>query len=647
MGGQALAQSYTPAPNPPPVSSVDGNGVDIVSGQISLITVFDVGIGGAGSGLSRSESSFGDTFRGVMDGSPSGSMTVVFQGRSEIFNNLTPTGGSNNTLSCSGTLCTYTLADGTAAVYDTTITTASQLSGNYATLTSITKPDGEVITLRYASFQVAIVYMGVPMTITIQHPATVTSSLGWMLKNHYPGDDITKQVVKVEAINASVDYCDPTTVTCPNESQTWPYVTVNGAGGPTDMLGNYTAFNGGMAKPTSIVSPSGVTKTITYYTSGAFSGRVYQVKVGNSTWTYAYGWSGVTWTNTVTDPNGGVRTLVYDSNLSQIVSDTDPMGRKTSYTYYATNGSGAFKGAVSQVINPDATWSGSTPTGGYTQYAYDARGNVTTVTTYPKGGGTPIIVRATYAASCSNIKTCNKPLTVTDANGIVTTYAYDSASGNVASVTLPAQANGIAPQTRYTYSQITPSYYTAPGVFTAQPAVSRLTSTSTCMTGQAPACVGTTDERRTTVYYGANNASPTYRNVLPVSQTVSLGDGTLAQTSTFTYDSHGNVTSVDGPKAGTVDTVYYFYDVLNRQIGMIGPDPDNSGPRPRTASKTTYDNDGRVSEVDVGTVTGTDTNALNAMTIVTRDTTTFDTATGVATIGRHFIGTASTPQNVT
>lgn len=643
LGGRAAAQSFTPIPAPPVISSVDGNGVDLVSGKMNL-SVFDVGIGGSGSGLSRTESAFGSNFMGIINGSPTATLTVSLNGASETFQYAggvyQAADGSNNTLSCSGSTCAYTLSDGTVASYDTTLTSFAPIQASYATLTSITKPDGEVLNLKYAAFQTNIPPYGV---VNIRQLVSVSSSLGWMLKIHFNNDDFHTYPVKVEAINTSVDYCDPTTVTCPNESQTWPYALVdgNGGSGPTDMLGNHTNYVGGLAAPTSIVTPSGVTRTISY--SGS---TVHFVTIGSSTWTYAIQQSCSVCTNSVTDPNGGVRTVV--SNGTQILSDTDPMGRKTTYTYYTTtNGAGAFNGAVSQIIQPDATWSGATPMGGYTQYGYDGRGNVTTVSTYPVGGGTPIVVRASYPSSCANVRTCNKPLTVTDANGVTTTYSYDGNSGNVATVTLPTQANGVTPQTRYSYAQVTPYIKNSGGALVAQSPVWRLVMTSSCMSSNwnGSACsAGATDERRTTISYG-NPSSPTYLNVLPASVTVSLGDGSLAQTLNYTYDSHGNVTSTTGPESGA--TTYAFYDALNRTTGTIGVDPDGGGPRPRIAARTSYDNDGRVAEVDAGTTSGTDVNALNGMSIATRDTTAFDSATGLPSIARHFIGSSSSPQNVT
>jgi len=53
--------------------------------------------------------------------------------------------------------------------------------------------------------------------------------------------------------------------------------------------------------------------------------------------------------------------------------------------------------------------SGSTLTGGYTEYAYDARGNVTTTSVVSKNGTSTLASGTPYPTSCGNTKTCNKP----------------------------------------------------------------------------------------------------------------------------------------------------------------------------------------------------------------------------------------------
>ncbi|KSB91791.1 hypothetical protein AS593_07145 [Caulobacter vibrioides] len=49
-------------------------------------------------------------------------------------------------------------------------------------------------------------------------------------------------------------------------------------------------------------------------------------------------------------------------------------------------------------------------------------------------------------------------------------------------------------------------------------------------------------------------------------------------------------------------TTYYQYDAMRRPVMEIGPDPDGAGALKRKATKTTYDADGRIVRVDVGTV---------------------------------------------
>jgi RHS repeat-associated protein len=629
---------------PPIVSSVDSNDVNLVTGQMSVIT-HDLQIGGSGSGLTRNGYGYGapysDNFTGFINNDGSGNLTVSMGSASDKFNLVSgayqSVSGSSNTLSCNSTDCYYTLADGTVADFSLSLTSSIGISANYGTLVSITKPDGEVISLTYRSTTSG--------STTTRYLLTVSSTLGWMLKYHVSGDNPANYVpVKIEAINTSVDYCGVSDLACTAETVSWPYVMIS-TSGPTDALGHQTVFNGGMAAPTSIVSPNGVTKTISYYSSGTYAGRVYQVTVGTSTWTYAYSLSGTVQTTTVTDPNSGVHTLTYDTSAYHVLSDTDPLGRTTKYTYYTSTGSGAFSGAVYQVINPDATYSGSTLTGGYTQYSYDGRGNITTVSRVPNGGGTPLTRSATYVSSCTNIKTCDKPLTTTDEANVTTTYTYDPNSGNVATATLPA-VGGVSPQTRYTYSQVTPNIKNSAGTLVAQPPVWRQTLVSTCMSTSS--CSGTSDEKKTITVYGTNN-------VQPITVTLARGDANLSasasstneyRTTTYTYDNFGNVASVDGPIAGNTDTSYYFYDVLNRKIGEIGPDPDDTGPLGRQGTIVAYNNDGQVSSTTNGSVSGTTWSALNAMTVRDKTVIDYSTTTGFEADRKFYPGTAGTPQNI-
>ncbi|HZF93411.1 MAG TPA: RHS repeat-associated core domain-containing protein [Allosphingosinicella sp.] len=344
-----------------------------------------------------------------------------------------------------------------------------------------------------------------------------------------------------------------------NETRSSSYAfPASGVTEVTDMAGRTWRFGAG-----SIRRPGSTTDNITITRNS--SGVVTSLTNDGVTTGYARTVSGSTATMVVTDALNHQTIVVSDLNVGRPISVTDPLNRTTSFSYDAYG-------------RPSRT---TAPLGNYVEHTYDARGNViqSVQAAQPGSGAGNIVVSATYAASCSNAATCNKPLTTTDARGNVTEYTY-AAHGGLLSVTAPAGANGVRPQTRYSYSTVATMQVP--------------TGVSTCRT--TASCVGTADETRTTIAYNAQLA--------PTSVTIATGDNSLSATQAMTYDGWGNVETVDGPLAGSADTVRYRYDAARQRVGTISPDPDGTGPLPPRATRVTYRPDGQVSRTEQGITNG-------------------------------------------
>ncbi|HEX7115417.1 MAG TPA: RHS repeat-associated core domain-containing protein [Steroidobacter sp.] len=278
---------------------------------------------------------------------------------------------------------------------------------------------------------------------------------------------------------------------------------------------------------------------------------------------------------------------------ARLLSTKDPLNRTTSYQY------DSFR-RLTRVTRPE---------GNYTQYTYDARGNVTEVRQVAKPGSglADIVTSATYpsASTCSSTPArCNKPTSITNPLGFRTDFTYDATHGGLLTVTLPAPSgsapvgSGTRPQTRYTYATFNARYLNSPSTFVYGPSVYRLVQISSCATQSS--CNGTADETRTTIAY-QTSGSP--NNVLEVSVTVSAGNGSVSATESYTYDSIGNRVTVDGPLAGTADTTRTYYNAHREIIGVIDPDPDGSGPLLHRAVRTLYNGRGQRTVVEKGTTT--------------------------------------------
>jgi RHS repeat-associated protein len=295
---------------------------------------------------------------------------------------------------------------------------------------------------------------------------------------------------------------------------------------------------------------------------------------------------------TITAP-GNVTTVVQTNGAGMPSSIKDPLNRTTTLGYDDQNLYLSWETAlpVSQ----------AEPEGNSQSIAYDARANVVMKTAKAKAGSglADLVTTASYAAICTNPKTCNKPDYVIDARGNRIDYTYDATHGGILTETKPAGPNGVRPQKRYSYTQLYAWIKNSGGSFVqAATPVWMLTGTSECRT--LASCVGTADETRTTITYGATGVA---NNLLPTVQTLSSGDGALLSTTTKTYDFQGNVLTVDGPLAGAADTTRYRYDALRRVIGEVSPDPDGAGPLLNRATRNTYDSSGNLTKVERGTVT--------------------------------------------
>lgn len=333
---------------------------------------------------------------------------------------------------------------------------------------------------------------------------------------------------------------------------------------------------------TGIRRPASSSDDITISYAGPTSLVVSQITVDGVTTNYSRSVAGST--GTITRTNALSQTLTAVSNLSvgRPTSITDGLSRTTGFQYDGN-------GRLTRVTRSE---------GNYVDYTYDARGNVTNTTAYSKGLTLAAIsTSAAFPASCTNVVTCNRPTSTTDARGNVTDYTYDATHGGITSVTRPAATGGATrPQTRYAYTLTNGEYL--------------LTQVSACATGSAPSCVGTSDEVRSTLTYDANG------NVTSASS--GAGDGSLTATNAMTYDTHGNLLTVDGPLAGSADTVRWRYNTAREVVGVIGPDPDGGGSLKHRAVRTTYDGAGRVTAVERGTVESQSDGDWAAMAVLER-----------------------------
>jgi RHS repeat-associated protein len=328
----------------------------------------------------------------------------------------------------------------------------------------------------------------------------------------------------------------------------------------TDAGGKVWRFTGTGDRITGVRRPGASADTINI----AYSvNQVTAVTNEGVTTGYARTVSGSTATMTVTNALGGQSVVTSDLNVGRPVSIKDALNRTTSFQYDAY-------GRLTRTTAPE---------GNYTQLTYDARGNVTETRSVgkPGSGVADIVASASYEAGCSNPATCNSPVSTTDARGQVSDYTYDPTHGGVLTVTAPAAPNGVRPQTRYSYTLVNGEY--------------RLTGTSACQTQAS--CTGTADEVKSTLAYDING------NV--TSSSAGAGDGSLTAAQAMTYDAKGDLLTVDGPLAGSADTVRFRYGAGREPVGTVSPDPDGAGALKHRAARNTYTN-GLLTKTEAGTV---------------------------------------------
>jgi RHS repeat-associated protein len=275
----------------------------------------------------------------------------------------------------------------------------------------------------------------------------------------------------------------------------------------------------------------------------------------------------------------------------------DPLGRTTNYQYCdpAVAITSTTPCRVLQLFRT------TDPEGNKNDFSYTV-GYATTSRRIAKSGSglADIVVSVGTNFVCSpTLVLCGKPPTSADANGNITNYTYDPTHGGVLTITSPAPIpGGVRPQNRFSYSQFYAWYKNSSGTLIQSPSpIWLLTSISECRT--VSNCVGTADETRTTFTYGTPG---TPNSLWLTSMTVSAGDGSISATTRTTYDSQGNVLTVDGPLPGSADTARTRYDALRRVVGTISPDPDGAGPLPHRAVRNTYNTTGDLVQVDTGTV---------------------------------------------
>jgi len=189
-------------------------------------------------------------------------------------------------------------------------------------------------------------------------------------------------------------------------------------------------------------------------------------------------------------------------------------------------------------------------TGLTTEFGYDARFNLIEIKK-----NNVVTQSAGYPATCGNRKTCNQATWVRDANGNQTDYEYEPNSGQVARVRMPADRNGIRPETRYTYEAKYAYYKTSSGGFQqASSPVYMLTRERKCLTtatlANGDGCAGGAQDEVVTDYDYGPTTSPNNLNVRGIAVTAYVDGLAQVRRTCYAYDAYGNRIGETMPKAG-------------------------------------------------------------------------------------------------
>ncbi|MEA3009018.1 MAG: hypothetical protein QOJ91_710, partial [Sphingomonadales bacterium] len=593
LAGTALCGLAVPASaqTGPTYRNLDSNGVDLVRGD--FLTSFaegSIGSGEAELALLRMLGATGNV------GSPGSSQWdhilfnivssgtyVNFGSRQDKFPGAESRGAS---LSGSGDFYQYRSPDGTVIAFtdpspgsDSTYCSDTVQSSCALLPTSITSPDGKVVTITYEFWSACATAGGgggpfvepregdpppVRNCTNTARIASVANSFGYEIRFVYgsaagtgsgaapasfhrrDGATFHNSVVALSP-PVSVGYAYPSTGVTDITDQGGRVWRVTSS--PT-----YYAIRrpGASADTTSAALPNGVvTSVVKDGVTTNYSRLV------NSTGTEA--------TMTVTNALSQATTIVSNLTSGRPTSVTDALNHSTSFSY---DGS-------------DRLTRTTAPEGNYVENTYDARGNVIQTVAVPKSGsGAAIVTSAIYDPTCANPVTCNSPSSTTDSRGNVTHYDYDPTHGGVTRITSPAPTPGaVQPETRYSYTLTNGEY--------------KLTGVSQCRTTSA--CAGTADEVKTAMAYDPNGNL--YRTVS------GNGTGTLVAASTMTFDGLGNLKSVDGPLLDADDTALIYYNAARQVKGTVSPDPDGTGPlRPRAVRNVYNSATGLLERVEQGNV---------------------------------------------
>lgn len=149
------------------------------------------------------------------------------------------------------------------------------------------------------------------------------------------------------------------------------------------------------------------------------------------------------------------------------------------------------------------------PEGNQSDYKYDGWGNVLEIRDKPKSGSIDAEIVRSFSYDCTSIVTCRKPSVITAANGGVTNVIRSAIHGGVLKMILPADNNGVRPETRYAYAQRYAWIKNGSGYIQASSPIWVLSSEEFCKTSAADSsgncAAGASDEVITAYDYGPNS----------------------------------------------------------------------------------------------------------------------------------------------